>query len=179
MRNAEQSPLLRLPPEIRNRIFRAVVGDQEITIDEHHPFPKTTQSRAALTSRGSERRDLQGSSASKTDDTDNSGSSKFVHYRSTTPSTLFALTCRQIYAEVGLLPYTTNEWSFTSLAVFKAWLEARLRIQREDIARAWVQLEYRDLDVTTFRCISILGWHRNEFDWGYGIDRFRALFLQH
>ena len=91
-RNAVESPLLRLPPEIRNRIFRYAMGGSVILVQSHHPafssdtWRNTTASawHGRATHLSADRQHNQG--------------------------TAFHLpeTCRQIYAETATLGYATN-----------------------------------------------------------------------
>jgi hypothetical protein len=50
--------------------------------------------------------------------------------------------CRQIYDEVGLLTYSTNEFSFCSPWALESWLCSRLVAQRQAIKVLWVDSEW-------------------------------------
>lgn len=54
----------------------------------------------------------------------------------------FILTCRQVYSEVGLLPYSANEFCFNSAQALEAWLNARLPVQRQAVATVWIESKY-------------------------------------
>jgi hypothetical protein len=88
-RNNQKSPLLRLPPEIRNRIWKYAVGGNTIKSVDIGLW------------RGDYRLKLPTSEQLPTSE----------------PGHVFALlrTCRQIYAETAVLPYTDNTFSFCSV----------------------------------------------------------------
>jgi hypothetical protein len=48
-----------------------------------------------------------------------------------------AATCRQLYAEIGVLPYLTNAFSFDSPYTFFHWLHHRLPCQRAALRELW------------------------------------------
>jgi hypothetical protein len=56
--------------------------------------------------------------------------------------TQLAMVCRQIYDEVGLVPYSTNEFSFCSPYALTQWLHERLMPQRQAIKVLWVDNEW-------------------------------------
>ena len=98
-RNTEQSPLLRLPAEIRNLIFHYVLGGQKVAI--HSPSyyrPHESECKGESDFAISEFKDpyiiLERS-------------------RSVRPVDLLK-TCRQIYAETVLLPFALNTFSYSS-----------------------------------------------------------------
>jgi hypothetical protein len=55
--------------------------------------------------------------------------------------TRLSTVCRQIYDEVGLISYSTNEFSFCSPYEFEKWLRARLLPQRQAITILWLDNE--------------------------------------
>ncbi|CAK7222853.1 hypothetical protein SBRCBS47491_005005 [Sporothrix bragantina] len=157
-RNADESPLLRLPPELRNRIYGLVLTVGQIHVRyrpwrHRKPSPnKTTMTRSTSPP----------SSASTSDDTsDASGefyavaldvdqdawskkacrSYKKASSRKSTPLpdalTPLAAVCRQLYCETAALPFALNAWSFESARVMERYLlrEKRLTLlQRRAMA---------------------------------------------
>lgn len=95
-RNASVSPLLRLPPEIRIRIFKFVLGGQQIWIG-HYP--------------------------SYSNNFDPSHYGGAFYHLNTADGTGRGLdirllrVCRQVFMETSLLPYALNHFSFVSTSV--------------------------------------------------------------
>jgi hypothetical protein len=52
------------------------------------------------------------------------------------------MVCRQIYDEVGLIPYSTNEFSFCSPYAFRKWLSERLIPQCQATKVLWLDNEW-------------------------------------
>lgn len=98
-KNAKESPLLRLPAEIRNHIFEMALDGHTIKPDA----PRTLNNR-------DNRFDLLQS-------------------------------CRQIYAETGILPYRLSTFSFRYLNTMKKWCDRLPPIQRQAISA--IQFPYR------------------------------------
>lgn len=115
MRNNQDSPLLRLPPEIRNRIWHLALGGKLI---RHNVYGR---GRYRMMPRPSERENA------------------FDLLR----------TCRQIYAETALLPFSANtfSWSFysnlgTSVRAFRKFqcsqlLEVQFEMPASDLNDPW------------------------------------------
>ncbi|ORX94518.1 hypothetical protein BCR34DRAFT_220843, partial [Clohesyomyces aquaticus] len=103
--NSLQSPLLRLPPEVRNQIFSHVLGSCDIDIHTKHVeyFPETKQwpHRIWHVARPLDsERDLEYAISS----------------RSRKPDFQLPLVCRQIYHETKLLHYALNRFHFAGSA---------------------------------------------------------------
>jgi len=114
--NAETSPLLRLPAEIRNMIFKyASIPDWSSWIgcyfNERHFI-----SRSAISSRAHPD-EIQELAIS------------------------LPRVCRQIYAETATLTYSENCFAFQSELAMHKWLNKRLVAQRESVR--WMILPYR------------------------------------
>jgi len=65
-----------------------------------------------------------------------------VVYDSGSHMTVLSATCRQIRTEVGLLPYSTNEFSFDSPCALSKWLHARREPQLRVIKTVWLGVEW-------------------------------------
>ena len=111
-RNATTSPLLRLPPEIRNRIFHFVLGGEHIHVFRDYQRQGTTNGRRprSLDKRGywCLYNTTAGIGASDED--------KWKHFY----SIKLLLVCRQIYAEACLLPYALNIFSAYNATVLRS-----------------------------------------------------------
>ena len=93
-RNASVSPFLRLPPEIRIRIYRLVLGGQQIWISL---YPYETDHRSHCGER-------------------------FYHFntingRGRGLDIRLLRVCRQVFTETALLPYALNHFSFETISV--------------------------------------------------------------
>ncbi|KAH9225385.1 hypothetical protein K456DRAFT_1809545, partial [Colletotrichum gloeosporioides 23] len=111
--NASTSPLLLLPPEIRNKIYALLLAHRRIHVlhaPRAHP-PKFH----CLTLRAS--------------------ANPWAHKRRHVLSrgmTLLAGVCKQLYRETDLIPYRECVWSWGSVAVMERFLVAERRL-------GWVQ----------------------------------------
>ena len=96
-RNASVSPFLRLPPEIRVRIYKLLLGGQHIWIDS---YPSST--------------DIHGSHHGKSfyhlNTIDHSGRGFDIR---------LLRVCRQVFTETALLPYALNKFTFSNNSVRK------------------------------------------------------------
>jgi hypothetical protein len=157
--NATQSPLLRLPPELRNQIFAYVVGNYDIYIgafnDKKYFDPRT-----------------------KSDGT-SSKAHDHLYYRLVTiilphgadyrpaapdddlPNLSLPQVCRQIYPETTLLPYTLNHFIFVksrwalrknvggyvggnNYTTLDLWLERRLPVQINALTCIAPTIQYQE-----------------------------------
>ncbi|CAK7268843.1 hypothetical protein SEPCBS119000_003266 [Sporothrix epigloea] len=146
-RNVDKSPLLRLPPELRNRIYDLVLNVGQIHI-RHRPWRlrKAAQKSAPLSP--VESSGVCGKFYAVALDADKDAWSKktcrsFSKQSSKTPVPLpDALTplgavCRQLYAETAALPFSLNAWSFENSGIMERYLlrEKRLTLfQRRAMA---------------------------------------------
>lgn len=102
-RNASTSPLLRLPPEIRLRIYKYVFGGQRLWIDCHrHKYRNSYATHLGA---------------------------RFCHFNITENSNRrldirLLRVCRQIFTEAALLPYTLNEFVFQSQLARREFLKS-------------------------------------------------------
>ncbi|KAF4416762.1 hypothetical protein CFRS1_v004019 [Colletotrichum fructicola] len=112
--NASTSPLLLLPPEIRNKIYALLLAHRRIHVlhaPRAHP-PKFH----CLTLRAS--------------------ANPWTHKRRHVLSrgmTLLAGVCRQLYRETDLIPYRECVWSWGSVAVMERFLVAERRLGIQDV----------------------------------------------
>lgn len=100
-RNFATSPLLRLPPEIRNRIYSLALGPHRIVVRyiPHEHYYKTIKKQRYPMHYGG---GLYNRCASRDFLKEGSRSLRLGLLRS----------CRQIYGEVALLPYSLNKFAF-------------------------------------------------------------------
>lgn len=95
-RNASVSPFLRLPPEIRIRIYRLVLGGQQIFIGLYpNAFDHNNRSHCG---------------------------ERFYHFNTVNGrgrglDIRLLRVCRQVFTETALLPYAHNHFSFETISV--------------------------------------------------------------
>lgn len=126
-RNQQLSPLLRLPPELRNRIYELVLDVGQIHVCfkrwEHKPRLRNGQRYYKTTEGGFGCRILE------------RGQNPWQSAKSIQPSptrgmTLLSPVCRQLYHETALLPYSLNAWSFETRHVMERYLIKEKRLPR-------------------------------------------------
>ncbi|KAI9722963.1 MAG: hypothetical protein M1812_001412 [Candelaria pacifica] len=154
--NAYGSPLLKLPPEIRNYIYELVLGGQLVHIEYRserrtvgrelfHRICGSTESEQATYKLFNEESENE---ASEDEDEDED-----VPYMSRADSceerhsechwggsedseridTTILLTCRQVYYEARFIPFSTNTFSITSAGILKQFLKELHPVQRNAI----------------------------------------------
>lgn len=149
-RNALESPFLRLPPEIRNRIYFAVLGGHVVHPHFIHPrfgvLIKQARVRwRALTLRGTHipsacattsayiPTDKTSHNAASTED---AATTELLHadfadldplYRlpDRPPFTPISRVCRQFHADAALLPFALNVFEFWNTTEMARWLHGR------------------------------------------------------
>ncbi|KAH6631358.1 hypothetical protein F5144DRAFT_489770 [Chaetomium tenue] len=140
-RNQQLSPLLRLPPELRNQIFELVLAVGQINvcfkkwrrrlqIKNGHRYYETTEGGFYCRILG----EAQDPWVGLKDDTTEPSACRGM--------TLLSPVCRQLYHETVLLPFRLNAWSFQSMHVLDRFAikEKRLpRSQRRAIRLLYVQ----------------------------------------
>ena len=120
--NARESPFLKLPPEIRNRIYSFALGGYHIHIDYKEPSSRYRRinfvTRKVPIPGGFYNRTLRMHGGVNDDLPKN----HHLADRAPLPKNEFTLgllcTCRQVYREACLLPYELNAFSFYSASVF-------------------------------------------------------------
>lgn len=123
--NASESPLLRLPPEIRNTIWSMVFSSMKFHIDlKNRRGPLTRDLCNYTTSDFEQVKEIKGGTFE-----DQKSSYSDVHARcasTTTGNDPFALlkACSQTYAETSLLAYSTCQFSFCDFNAFEGFLKA-------------------------------------------------------
>lgn len=145
-RNAETSPLLRLPPEIRNRIYGLALTVGQIHI-RYRPWRhrKAVSNASGASSPGGCGRHSCGEFYGIILDVDQDPwmacRAKASRARAPTalPDAFTPLTavCRQLYRETASLPFALNAWSFESARIMERYLlrEKRLTLlQRRAVA---------------------------------------------
>jgi hypothetical protein len=144
LRNYQQSPLLRLPPELRNRIYELVLGGQEIRIVSSKPnggtYPFAIKSRP-LTSQ-----DKSINETTKDDDDEFEMLWELkepIPPRWTTPKHFLALTAPswQLHNETALLPFGLNEFGGRCFSRFNSFLDLLQPQQRNAIAKVRVMIQ--------------------------------------
>ncbi|KAL5398192.1 hypothetical protein PMIN06_002992 [Paraphaeosphaeria minitans] len=127
-RNSTQSPLLRLPPEIRNKIWKYTVGGLEINIGEVGTvFPmKLSYATRPI------------------------GANKNLINR---PRVEFHLhrVSRQTYFEVAPFIYTMNTFSFNFVSIVDRWVKCRALGQIQLVTSVNIPFRYFGLYVQGFR----------------------------
>ncbi|KAH5409324.1 hypothetical protein HBI46_172450 [Parastagonospora nodorum] len=110
LRNAEQSPLLRLPAELRTKIYQYTLGGLEITLTR-----SIIAQRLCLNSRERAAND-----------------ERHPFYKLPSPSATL-LSCRQVNSEAKLLLFSSNHFSIESFEPFMEFLDALSPAQRNAI----------------------------------------------
>ncbi|KAJ4289320.1 hypothetical protein N0V88_007071 [Collariella sp. IMI 366227] len=132
--NRNLSPLLRLPPELRNRIYELVLSVGQVNVRfkkwEHRPRTRSNGQRYYETS-------AEGGFFCRVLDRDQNPWQEPRESKSTTTiitterrggMTLLSPVCRQLYHETVLLPFRLNAWSFESLAVMDRFVMKEKRL---------------------------------------------------
>ncbi|KAK3306389.1 uncharacterized protein B0T15DRAFT_509776 [Chaetomium strumarium] len=127
-RNQQSSPLLRLPPELRNRIYELVLDVGQINVR----FKKWELRQR--TRRNGQRyyETIEGGFWCLVLDRDQN---PWRSLRSTYPAaprgmTLLSPVCRQLYHETVLLPFRLNAWSFESAHVMDRYVMKEKRLPK-------------------------------------------------
>ncbi|AEO58260.1 hypothetical protein MYCTH_2305461 [Thermothelomyces thermophilus ATCC 42464] len=128
-RNQQLSPLLRLPPELRNRIFELVLNVGQINV-----CFKRWEHRLRI---------KPGNPGHRYYETIEGGFYCRILERNQNPwkahrdgppprrgMTLLSPVCRQLYHETALLPFRLNAWSFESLRVLDRFVMKEKRLPR-------------------------------------------------
>ena len=165
VRNASVSPFLRLPAEIRLRIYGFVLGGQQLWIDctpsKMSVITQTTHVRKVFDEKPRDRSHLQLSrfynynlepehSAGRFYhvNVDGSGESQGYDFR-------LLHVCRQIFTETALLPYALNKFSFSTDEVRRAFEKSarpgKKIVQKKAIGDYAImdraEFEYRAVDI--------------------------------
>jgi len=135
--NQEVSPLLRLPPEIRNRIYVLVLTVGQIHVD-HKPREHKRRIKQGNPILGGFRTHILGFDqnpwAATTERT-------LAIQKQASEITLLSAVCRQLYKETAVLPFWLNAWSFKNAHVMERYVlrEKRLTLlQRRAIHTLFV-----------------------------------------
>ena len=131
VRNASVSPFLRLPPEIRLRIYGFVLGGQQLWIDSTPSKlafkTRIARAREVFVEEIGDRSDLQPSRFNTYNREPEHSAGHFYHVNvdgsgNTQGFDLrLLLVCRQIFTETSLLPYALNKFSFSTDEVRRAF----------------------------------------------------------
>ncbi|KAF3040226.1 hypothetical protein E8E11_007275 [Didymella keratinophila] len=128
-RNSVGSPLLRLPGEIRDRIWRYALGDHQVDIQDFSQ-EEPVDSVYDLQTLYPDTLCLPG----------------FVR-----PTFQLPRVCRQVYVEASPYVYTLNTFAFHKLATFDRWVKKRCVGQRRLISSLNVPRTYARLYRSGFR----------------------------
>ena len=131
VRNASVSPFLRLPPEVRLRIYGFVLGGQLLWIDctpsKMSVVTHDTHIRKVLIEKCRDRSKLRTSRYAAYDQQPEHSAGHFYHVNvdESSESQGYDLrllhVCRQIFTETALLPYALNKFSFSTDEVRRAF----------------------------------------------------------
>jgi hypothetical protein len=162
-RNREQSPLLRLPGELRNKIYEYAMSDVTITIFPSSNPRKPFQLYAYLAR----------------------GAADAISSSNVLDMTGLMRTCQQVYLETRLLPFQAITFHVNSDGSFITFLEKLLGAERDAITT--VQLSTVDANMGGNLYISVAASRRNdeesqrihldflEWSWNLGLDRLVGL----
>lgn len=105
-RNRQESPLLRLPAELRNRIYTMVLQPERVLVQSRYltAFDMTVELRSCC------------SSISTT---------KAQTWSDGNAITLLPVICRQLYEETHSLLYALNSFAFTDEQSMRMWISCR------------------------------------------------------
>ena len=125
IRNASTSPLLRLPPEIRLRIYKHVFGGQQLWMDFHglQYSLSTSVHRYRMIKDLDRKLDIR-----------------------------LLRVCRQIFTEAALLPYTLNEFVFKSERGWRKFVNS-MRPGKKQVVKKAIG-PYKNLPLSTSGVIS-------------------------
>jgi hypothetical protein len=129
--NAVQSPLLSLPPEIRNEIWEYAVGHHQIDI---HNYSRI------------QRWDIKLTHISRPLNKGPNASSSFV-----APTFAVHKVCRQMYAEASAMIYTLNNFGFDNFDTFDRWILNRAPGQMRLVVSLNIPFGYYSLYRDGFR----------------------------
>ena len=175
-RNASVSPLLRLPPEIRLRIYGFVLGGQQLWIDctpsrisfvtyrdrVREVFDEEPRDRSYLQPSRFHEYNLESEHSAGRFyhvNVDGSGESQGYDLR-------LLHVCRQIFTETALLPYALNKFSFSTDEVRRAFEKSarpgKKLVQKKAIGKYEIMgradFEWRAVDM------SVPGWYSRMAD---------------
>lgn len=149
-RNRTASPLLRLPPEIRNRIYELVLSVGIISV-HHRPVAHRWRVNNSNTNNNNQGRHetIPGGfycrrlGASQNPWIDTRHSATRAEERGVT---LLSPVCRQLYRETALLPFQLNAWCFESVKLMERYVVRERRLPLEQ--RRAVRTLYADSPFT-------------------------------
>ena len=131
IRNASVSPILRLPPEIRLRIYGFVLGGQQLWIDctpsRMSVVTHDTHVRKVFIEKRRDRSSLQPSRFDAYDQEPAHSAGHFYHVNvdgsgeSQGFDLRLLLACRQIFTETALIPFALNKFCFSTDEVRRAF----------------------------------------------------------
>ncbi|KAH6638490.1 hypothetical protein C7974DRAFT_285444, partial [Boeremia exigua] len=110
--NQQRSPFLRLPPELRNRIYQFVLQAESILIYAHRISTFSTSIVMHSCCSFTSPRQIQ-------------------HWREDDQLTFLPVVCRQVYAEMHALLYTLNNFIFVDGTAMRSWMSCRTLRQRQ------------------------------------------------
>ncbi|KAL8898770.1 MAG: hypothetical protein Q9207_006539 [Kuettlingeria erythrocarpa] len=167
--NGRNSPLLKLPEELRIKIFRDVLGDQlihvkydkSITYVKEPPRISHSVCSADTTEHAAYRKSMYGSSKVPHGDDSNHYSESCEKRHSSCYSTsrdedqtgkklslsLLGVS-RQTYEEAHDIFWATNTFSFHTPSDFKEFVSARNFVQRKKLAKLHLQITWRSSGIT-------------------------------
>ncbi|KAL5121361.1 hypothetical protein ACEQ8H_000829 [Pleosporales sp. CAS-2024a] len=132
VRNSTQSPLLRLPGEIRTKIWQYALGHHRVSMHRVRDGRRYAPIRLGVSVRPMHATTSLGCS--------------FV-----CPNFSLARVCRQVYAEAAAFAYSLNTFAFDSYATLDLWAKKRVVGQRRLVASIDMPYNYTQLYRLGFR----------------------------
>lgn len=148
--NAAKSPLLRLPPELRNRMYRLVLGDRTLHIS---PSAESGLYKGSVCIADlDDHEDAQHIKAKHSEEHDSywvrhkacGSRQKLVRTADMQLATNILQVCREIHAEAALIPFQDNTFSFSEMGAVEPFLREIVPAQARAIQAITLVSGYDD-----------------------------------
>lgn len=151
--NPADSPLLRLPAEIRNLIYRAALGERLVHLICNHNYRRYPPTQGIWSHVVCERDRIEDGSSPNylspdlsLDLSDDTRKSHVAGQRQTHENWSMSLgllsTCRKVYHEANPILWTTNSFSFDSSFAFKRFMTPQAFLQKELISSLRLEMTW-------------------------------------